>query len=439
MNKILKLSAAIAAMLILWARADAQEYIPAPENLQAREKFQDDKFGIFVHWGLYSMLGQGEWEMNNHNLNYKEYPKLAGGFYPSRFDADEWVRIFKDAGAKYVTITSRHHDGFSMFKTKASPYNIVDATPFGRDVIGELAQACAKEGITLNFYYSHLDWGRLDYPMGRTGRGTGRPTDQQNWDSYFAFMNAQLTELLEQYHPGALWFDGFWDHDEDAVPFDWHYKEQYALIHKISPACLIVNNHHQLPYPGEDVQTFEKDLPGENFAGLSGQGISNEVPIETSMTMNDSWGYRIVDKNYKSVKTIIDYMVKAAGVGGNFLLNVGPRPDGCIPQEAVERLAEVGKWMEVYGETIYGTRAGLIKPHEWGATTLKGDKLYVHILSLKDSTLFLPLEGRKVLSATGFKEGEKIPFEKTKDGVILSLPKSSDEMDYVIEIQLALK
>lgn len=436
MNKFLKLSAAIAAMLLLGVRSGAQEYVPSPENLQAREKYQDDKFGIFIHWGLYAMLAQGEWEMNNHNLNYEEYSHLADGFYPSKYNAEQWVKIFKDAGAKYVTITSRHHDGFSMFRTKASKFNIVDATPFGRDIIGELAEACAKEGLTLNFYYSHLDWSRPDYPLGRTGRKTGRPTDQQNWESYFAFMNAQLTELIEQYHPGALWFDGFWDHDSDATEFDWHYKEQYSLIHKLSPSCLVVNNHHQLPLWGEDVQTFEKDLPGENKEGLSGQGISDKVPIETSMTMNNSWGYRIVDKSYKSVKELIDYLVRAAGVGGNFLLNVGPRPDGCIPQEAVERLAEVGKWMKVYGETIYGTRKGLVAPHEWGATTLKGDKLYVHILAQKDQKLFLPLGERKVLSANAFKDGTKVAFEKCSDGVVLTLPESTNEMDYVVEVTL---
>ena len=147
------------------------------------------------------MLGAGEWVMNNRNIDYREYAKLASGFYPSKFNANEWVKAIKASGAKYITITSRHHDGFSMFGTKADKYNIVDATPFGRDVMKELAEACRSEGIALHFYYSHLDWYRADYPLGRTGRMTGRATDKQDWNSYYAFMNKQLTELLTDYGP----------------------------------------------------------------------------------------------------------------------------------------------------------------------------------------------------------------------------------------------
>ena len=189
------------------------QYVPTAENLKARSEFQDKKLGIFLHWGVYAMMGQGEWVMNNRNIDYEEYAKLPAGFYPAKYNAEEWVKAFSDAGVKYITITSRHHDGFSMFNSKASEgYNIVEATPFKRDVIKELADACSKYGITLNFYYSHLDWHRLDYPLGSTGRQLGRPTDQQDWSSYYKFMNSQLTELLTQYGPiGAIWFDGVWD------------------------------------------------------------------------------------------------------------------------------------------------------------------------------------------------------------------------------------
>ena len=164
-----------------------------------------------------------------------------------------------------------------MFDTAESDYDIVDATPFKRDILKELAEECQKQGISLHFYYSHLDWTRPDYPKGRTGRTTGRPEGKEDWNSYYGFMNRQLKELLTNYGPiRAIWFDGWWDHDEDATPFDWQLEEQYRMIHDIQPGCLVGNNHHQTPFPGEDIQIFERDLPGENTAGLSGQEISRD-------------------------------------------------------------------------------------------------------------------------------------------------------------------
>lgn len=241
--------------------ASAQAYQPSPQIKQAQQEFQDQKFGIFLHWGIYSMLGDGEWVMNNRSINYEEYPHLADGFYPSKFNADEWVAAFKDAGARYITFTTRHHDGFSMFKTATSTYNIVDGTPYAHDVLADLATACRKQGLSLHLYYSHLDWHRLDYPLGRTGRKLGRPTDQQDYAKYFDFMNQQLTELLTNYGKiGCIWFDGWWDHDSDPKPFDWRLDEQYQLIHQLQPQCLVANNHHQKPYEGEDIQIFERDV-----------------------------------------------------------------------------------------------------------------------------------------------------------------------------------
>ena len=266
-----------AAMLALSLTASAntnQTYTPSADNIAARKHFQDSKFGIFLHWGLYAMLATGEWTMTNNNLNYKEYAKLAGGFYPSRFSAKEWVSQIKASGAKYICFTTRHHEGFSMFKSKYSDYNVVDASPFKRDIVKELADECHRQGIDIHFYYSHIDWQREDAPLGRTGLGTGRPVEKQNWDSYYTFMNNQLTELLTNYGKvGAIWFDGWWDQDINPS-FDWRLPEQYALIHRLQPACLIGNNHHQTPFEGEDFQMFERDLPGENTAGLSGQSIS---------------------------------------------------------------------------------------------------------------------------------------------------------------------
>ena len=421
---------------LAWLHVPAQ-YQPSESNLQARARFQDNKFGIFIHWGLYSMLGDGEWVMHNKNINYEEYTHLAAGFYPSKFNAEEWVKAIKDAGARYITITSRHHDGFSMFKTDASSYNIVDATPYKQDVLQQLSAACQRHGITLNFYYSHLDWQRLDYPVGRTGQGVGRPTGQQDYNSYFNFMNKQLTELLTNYGEiGAIWFDGWWDHEEDKTPFDWRLDEQYALIHKLQPACLIGNNHHNAVMPGEDIQMFERDLPGENKAGLSANSKRGNLPLETCATMNRRWGYDITDHAYRSAKDLIRQLVGAAGRNANLLLNIGPRPDGQLPGEALERLQQIGEWMRANGETIYGTRGGCIAPHDWGVSTQKGNKLYVHIFELADKSLFVPLEGKKVVKARMFSSQKAIGTVNVDGGIVLELPAPPTGIDTIVELTL---
>ena len=322
-----------------------------------------------------------------------------------------------------------------MFHTRFSDYNIVDATPFKRDILKELADECHKQGIRLHLYYSHIDWFREDAPWGRTGRGPGRPNPKGDWSSYYKFMNNQLTELLTNYGKiGAIWFDGWWDQDQNP-DFDWQLPGQYAMIHRLQPACLVGNNHHQVPFAGEDIQIFERDLPGENRAGLSGQDIS-ALPLETCETMNGMWGYKITDQDYKSTKTLIHYLVKAAGKDANLLMNIGPRPDGELPAVALERLAEVGEWMKVYGETIYGTRGGCIAPHPWGVTTQRGNKLYVHILELQDKALFLPLEGKKVKKAISYVDRLPVKFRKSEGGVILYLPEVPMDVDKVIEVEI---
>lgn len=431
MKRIL-LSLLVAAACL---QASAQ-YQPSAEIRKAQAEFRDNKFGIFLHWGIYSMLGDGEWVMNNKNINYGEYTHLADGFFPSKFNADEWVQAIKAAGARYITITSRHHDGFSMFKTSTSTYNIVDGTPYGRDVLKEVAAACRKYGVRLHVYYSHLDWHRPDYPLGRTGRKLGRPTDKQDWKSYYGFMNTQLRELLTNYGPlGAIWFDGWWDHDSDPKPFDWQLEGQYKLIHELQPSCLVANNHHGTPYPGEDIQIFEQDLPGENTYGLSGQDISR-LPLETCLTMNDTWGYSITDKNYKTSDDLIRELVRAAGKDCNLLLNIGPRPDGQLPVEALERLKAIGSWLKQNGQTIYGTRGGLVAPHDWGVTTQRGNTLYVHLLKGQDRGLFLPLANRKVKGARMFADGAQVGVTPVAGGVTLLLPQAPKGVDTIVELQL---
>ena len=426
-----KLIASLAVSL-LCLNGFAQEYVPTPENLQARQEFSDMKFGIFLHWGIYSMFGQGEWYMQNADIDWREYEKAASAFYPARFDAEAWVKAFKDSGARYITFTTRHHDSFSMFKTQQSDFNIVDATPYGKDVLKMLADECHKQGITLNLYYSHLDWRREDYPLGRTGLGTHRDPSKANWPSYYAFMNNQLTELLTNYGKvGAIWFDGYWDHDQDTVPFDWQLSEQYALIHKLQPSCLVGNNHHIEVFPGEDIQIFERDVPGQNTAGLSGQAISR-LPLETCQTMNGMWGYKITDQNYKSTDELIRLLVQTSGKGANLLLNIGPQPNGELPATALQRLKEMGVWLRANGESIYGTTAGDLEEQPWGVTTRNGNALYLHILNLDSNTLEVPLSC-KVKSAAVL-NGNPVKFKKTKTGITLTFDEKPSGVDYIVKL-----
>ena len=428
------------ALFLSFLGVMAQSYVPTKENLEERENFRDAKFGIFLHWGIYSTFAQGEWYLQNAVPDRMEYAKAADAFYPHRFNAHEWVRAIKDAGAKYICITTRHHDGFSMWDTQQSDYNIVKATPFKRDVIKELADACHEEGIRLHFYYSHIDWMRSDYPMGRTGRECGKDSTKSDWPHYFNFMNAQLTELLTHYGKiGAIWFDGWWDHDQDSIPFDWHLPEQYALIHKLQPACLIGNNHHMHPFEGEDIQIFERDLPGENKAGFIDKAAKvSQLPLETCQTMNGMWGYKVVDQNYKSAEELIRLLLNTSGKGANLLLNIGPQPNGQLPAVALDRLKEIGKWMRVYGETLYGSVAGPVKPCEWGATTEKDGKVYVHVCPAQRTkapgSITIPM-AKKPKEVTDFQTGKKVTYTYKNKELNLVVPTTLTAPDHVIVVK----
>lgn len=410
------------------------QYVPSAENIEARKQFDGFRFGIFLHWGIYSEFAQGEWYLNTGKLNKDEYAKAASCFYPIRFNASEWVKAFKASGAKYITFTSRHHDGFSMYKTHENDYNIVDATPFGRDVLKELSEACQQEGIQLHLYYSILDWIREDYPLGRTGHDTGR-TLKPNYDSYFQFMKNQVKELLTNYpNVAALWFDGYWDHDQDTIPFNWRMEEFYRYIHQLKPSCLIGNNHHITPIEGEDFQMFERDLPGENKAGFSeGQEIS-KLPLEMCQTMNGMWGYKVADQNYKSVDELVTLIIRAAAKGCNLLLNIGPQPNGELPALALDRLQGIGKWMDSYGETIYGTQRG-IDGATWGVTTKKGNTTYIHVLDKTCTQLDYAMDKRPK-QVKDFLTGNviKCKYDKKKKCVMIPLEGIGGDPDRVITI-----
>ena len=401
--------------------------------MKARKDFADAKFGIFLHWGLYSMFGQGEWYMTNENINCHEYAKVAQAFYPHNFNAHQWITAIKKSGARYITFTTRHHEGFSMWDTKQSDYNIMH-TPYGKDIVKQLVDECHRQQIGIHLYYSHLDWTRDDYPIGRTGRGTGRTAGKANWPAYYSFMNKQLTELLSNYGKiNAIWFDGWWDHDQDSIPFNWELPEQYALIHRLQPACLIGNNHHQHPFEGEDIQIFERDVPGENKAGLSGQDISR-LPLETCQTMNGMWGYKVKDQNYKTARELIQLLVRTSGKGANLLLNIGPQPDGSLPAVALNRLEEIGKWLSENGETIYGTTGGEVAVGDQVVSTRKGNKYYLHVFSNELKQLQFSYQ-HKIKRVTSFATKEKLKFKQSGKGVVITLPQTLDPTDYIIVIE----
>ncbi|MDH5197151.1 MAG: alpha-L-fucosidase [Gemmatimonadota bacterium] len=424
-------------LLLLGATANpatAQErYVPSFENLAAREWFQDAKFGMFIHWGIYSLLQDGEWVMNNRGITVSEYETLAPQFNPVRFDPAEWVALAKAAGMRYMTITSKHHDGFAMFDSKVSDWDIVDRAPYGRDVLAMLAEEARKQDVKLFFYHSQLDWHHPDYwPRGGTGQRTGRP-EAGEWYRYLDYMDAQLRELLTNYGPiGGIWFDGMWDR-YDA---DWRLDRTYQMIHDLQPAALIGSNHHRLPYPGEDFQMFEKDLPGQNTFGYNTTDLGT-LPLETCETMNASWGYRLTDRSFKSTDELIRLLVNAAGRNANLLLNVGPMPTGAIQAEFQEHLRGVGRWLATHGESIYGTRGGPIPPRPWGVTTRKGDRVYVHVLDWADRQLSLPALPTRVRRAHVLTDGTAVPVRTSAAGITLSLPeRATDAVDLVVVLEM---
>jgi len=423
-------------------------YTPSAANRQMREWFQDAKFGMFIHWGVYSILGEGEWVMHTKKITVEEYEKLPPRFNPTEYDPAEWVRIAKKAGMKYITITSKHHDGFAIYDSKVSDYDIVDRTPYRKDALRMLADECKKQGLKLFFYYSHLDWHHPDYcPCGRTGQYSGR-ADHGDFDKYLDYMNAQIAELCSGDYGeiGGIWFDGWWDQqlkkpDEPVkkTQVDWRLRETYDLIHKLQPQALIGNNHHVAPFEGEDFQMSEKDLPGKDTTGFSGDAEIGDLPLETCETMNNSWGYNKTDRSFKSTKQLIQYLVRAAGYNANFLLNVGPMPNGKIQPEFVKCLNEMGQWMAKYGESIYGTRGGPLEPTENYVTTRKENKTYVHVLNWDgEDHLILPIGIGKVKKAGKFdgETHEALQIDEHPQGLIVTVPKDQhNDIDTIIVLE----
>jgi alpha-L-fucosidase len=321
-----------------------------------------------------------------------------------------------------------------MFDSKISGYNLVARTPYGKDVLKALAEECRRQGLKLFFYYSQLDWHHPDYfPRGRTGRDAGR-AEQGEWPRYIDYMNGQLRELLTGYGEiGGIWFDGWWDRPEA----EWRLDETYALIHQLQPQALVGANHHRRPNPGEDFQMFEKDLPGGRTAEFNKDAEIGDVPLETAETMNGAWGFNITDRRYKSTRDLIRYLVRAAGANANFLLNVGPMPNGKIQPEFTSRLREMGTWLSKNGDAVYGTRGGPIPPHPWGVTTRKGNRVYVHVLDAPDRTLLIPPLGTKIRGAKFMASGRNAEFSEHDYGVVVKLPAETiDSIDTIIVLDV---
>ncbi len=414
--------------------------MPTPQNLEAREWFQDAKFGLFIHWGVYSILGDGEWVMQQQKITEDRYELLPTFFNPSDFDAKAIVAMAKDAGMKYITVTTKHHDGFAMYNSQVSDYNVVKDTPYGKDVIRMLEQECKKAGIKLFAYYSQLDWHNPDYyPRGKTGHDLGRP-QSGNWQSYLDYENAQIKELAENYDIAGFWFDGYWDQNdlkkEGKPNKDFDLEKTYSIIHKVNSALLIGNNHHLAPIAGEDFQMFEKDLPGKNTTGFSEDSEIGSLPLETCETINNSWGFNIQDDSEKSIKQLIQYLVKAAGNNANFLLNVGPMPNGKIQQEHKDRLKAVGIWLRSNGKSIYGTRGAAFQTENM-VSTQKDQKLFLHMLNPKQIAVTIPGFDKKIKSMIYFDSKKKVNYNLTNGKLTFNLtPENCNPIDTIIEINL---
>jgi alpha-L-fucosidase len=455
--------AAAACLLLLSSSALAQKKATPPKMIgtETPEQFakrtnwwKEAKFGMFIHWGEYavpadSSEGAAEWYFYNHtdkdpttgarkHMQVKEYEKFAPKFNPTKFDAHQWVKTAKEAGMKYIVITSKHHDGFDMFDSKLSDYTIAKATPFKRDPMKELAVECKKQGIKFCFYHSIMDWHHPDYTPRRDW--DTRPTTGANYDRYVDYMKGQLKEILTNYGPiGVLWFDGEWEQT-------WNHErgvDLYKYVRSLQPNIL-VNNRVDKGRSG-----MQGMNSGSQFVGDFGtpeqeippQGFPDGRLWESCMTMNDTWGYARNDNHWKSAETLIHNLVDIASKGGNFLLNVGPTETGVFPQAIDERLMIMGKWMDVHSSGIYATTQSPFKkiPFE-GRCTTKGNTIYLHVFKWPNEGLRLEGLRTKVLSARALDGKEKLQVTSAAGSpgtVYFSRPAKLDTYATTVEVKLA--
>jgi len=396
--------------------------------------WENARFGMFIHWGLYSeaagkwdgkpVKGAGEWIMTDAHIPRGQYEKLAPKFDPVDFNASQWVAIAKKAGMKYIVITTKHHDGFCMFNTEATKYNVVDATPWHKDPMALLSKASKKDGIRFCTYYSIMDWHTPFQQAADTNalKPTYNPTTLTEPVKYIHYVKQQLHELISQYHTNLIWFDGGWLKGWTAD--DAH--EIYNYIHSINPS-IIINN--RLGFDVGDYGTPEQNIP---VRGLPG-------PWETCMTINDTWGYVADDDTWKSDTTLITNLIHCASGGGNFLLNVGPTGAGIIPQPEVDRLMAMGRWLKVNGEAIYSSRRTPFSTAlPFGYATEKPGKVFLEVTQWpQDGTITVPMKNKIVKAYLLVNPKHQLVTTRDDGNLVIHLPKKSpDPIASVVVLQI---
>ena len=337
--------------------------------------FKDAKLGIFLHWGIYSVNGIDEsWSFFNEYLPYEEYMNQAQGFTAKDYDADYWAALIQESGARYAVLTSKHHDGMALWDTKQGDLSVVKQTPAGRDLVGPFCKALRARGLEVGLYYSLLDWSHPDYPN-FTASQKKYADDTVRWDAFVKFNFGQINEIATQFNPDLFWFDGDWEQSAEK----WHAAEIREMLLKNNPEVII--NSRLAGYG--DYATPEQGLPASR---------PKDEYWELCMTMNDSWGYQPNDRNYKSVNLIIRIFADVIGMGGNLLLDIGPKPDGTIAEEQVDILKALGRWTHKHAEAIYGTHSGIPKDCYYGPSTISQDStiLYLFVPSNLNSGFRIP-------------------------------------------------
>jgi alpha-L-fucosidase len=394
--------------------------------------WREARFGLFIHWGLYAIpagewhgeTNHAEWILTTAQIPVNQYEKFALQFNPMAFNAAEWVKCAKDAGMKYIVITSKHHDGFCLFDSKNTDYDVIDATPFKRDILKELGEECRRQGLKMCFYHSIMDWHHPDYLPRRAWEN--RSTEGADFARYVDYMKKQLAELLTNYGDlGVLWFDGEWEHTWEEE----RGRDLYNYVRSFQPD-IIINNRVGKGREGMagtydpetsvgDFGTPEQEIPATGLA----------YDWETCMTMNDHWGYNINDNNWKSEKDLIRKLVDIASKGGNFLLNVGPSAEGLFPQPSIKRLQAIGKWMNINGESVYGTTASQFESLEWGRSTTKPQKLYFHVFDWpSEGKLLVPGLLTEVESAYLMVDPQtSLKTKLYPDSTVISLPEQAPD------------
>ena len=401
------------------------------ETSESVHKWQEKRFGMFIHWGPVSIKGTEIGWSRGREVPTEEYDQLYRQFNPTRFDAEEWVKVARDAGMKYLVLTSKHHDGFCLWPSKYTDYHIGN-TPFKRDVMKELSEACKKYGIQFCTYHSICDWYHPDYPMGSPGGKSEK--SNHNMPRYYKYLKNQTKEIIDNYGPlGIMWFDGEWE-----KPWTREYgNEIYDYLKKIQPD-LVINNRVSKGRHGMAGTTKQTHLNSGDYDTPEQQigGFNRERPWETCMTICRQWAWKPKDQ-MKSAKECIRTLLHTAGGDGNLLFNVGPMPDGRIEPRQVKRLRQMGAWLRKYGDGVYGTRGGPFKPGKWGASTCKANKIYLYLMNWQpNDRITLPAIERKIISHRSFGSGQLL-FIQRKNNIEIRLPASDrDEIVTVIELTI---